>query len=295
MIHRMRYIRFINLLFLLCVLVSGAMAQADFTASETFGCTPLNVKFSIEEATVDMDSITSIDWYFGFGDTITSVDPDTITYENEGVYSVTMIINGDVSSPIIKTDYITVHRTVSATFRYEEYASNFNYRFIPLDEITDPSATYFYMWRYLKSTGTDNRANDYIVTMTDQELAIDSVTLDTGTYTVRLRVEDTYGCASSSEMVVQVTTEIQIPNVFVPEVEKFYIIDPADIGTVLKFEVFNRYGLLIFSQVAPIINWNGKTNNGQDLRTGVYYYLLQSVEGDTNSRYDQAGFIHLYR
>jgi PKD repeat protein len=295
MIHRMRYTHSIILILFFFVLPLNVLAQADFTASLTSGCTPLEVKFSIDEATVDMDTISSIDWYFGFGDTITSINPDTVTYEEGGLYTVTMVINGHLSAPVIRTDYIHVHRTVSATFRYEEYASNFNYRFIPLDEITDSLATYFYMWRYQKTNGTDSRVNDHIVTIDNPLLAIDSLTLDTGTYLVRLRVEDTYGCNSSFESIVEVASEIELPNVFVPAHEEFYIIDPQNLRTVLKFEVYNRYGMLVFSQLAPIINWNGKTNSGQDLNTGVYYYLLKSVEGDANARYNKTGFIHLYR
>jgi hypothetical protein len=295
MIHRMRYIHSISMLFLTIVFSQGVMSQPEFNASETSGCTPADIIFSIDEATVDMDTITSIDWYVGFGDTISSIDPVTVTYEDGGIYTVTMVINGNVSSPVVKSDYILIHRTVNAAFRYEEYAINHNYRFIPLDEITDSLATYFFMWRYNELTGTDDRANDYAVTIDNQELAIDSVTLDTGTYSVTLRVEDTYGCLSSNESIVQVVSQLQLPNVFVPQYDEFYMIDPNNLNTVLRFEVFNRYGLLVFSQEAPLINWNGKTNSGQDLNTGVYYYLLRSVQGDASGRYNQAGFIHLYR
>jgi len=271
------------------------MAQPDFTADVTEGCTPLHVKFSIDPASVDMDTIDRIDWHFGFGDSISVIDPDTQVYENEGMYTVAMVINGYRESAIVKTDYIIVHRTLRSIFRYEEFALGNNYRFIPIDEITDPSATYFYMWRYHKLTGVDDRSHDYIVNISNQEIAIDSVTLDTGTYEVGLRIEDDYGCSSNYSTLVQVFESIQIPNVFVPDVEKFLIIDPLNQNTVLKFQVFNRYGLLVFSQESPIINWDGKSNTGIDLNTGVYYYILESVEGDPAERYEQLGFIHLYR
>ncbi len=272
-----------------------SVAQPDFTASATSGCTPLNILFAVDPSTIDTNTITSIDWYFGFGDTITAIKPDTVTFEDEGIYSVTMIINNNLADPVIKTDYIRVHRTLSAAFRYEEYAINFNYRFIPLDEITDPFPTYFFMWRYDKLNGTDSRANDKVVTILDQEAAIDSITLDTGIYRVRLRVEDTYGCASSSESIVLISPEIVIPNVFAPDEEHFFVIDPQNINTVLHFQVFNRYGNLVFSQVAPVINWTGQNNAGLDLNTGVYFYILESIEGDISARYNQTGFIHLYR
>jgi PKD repeat protein len=269
-------------------------AQPDFSASMTEGCTPLGVKFSIDESTVNIDTISRIDWHFGIGDTVTSLDPDTVIFGEEGIYTIAMVINGMTESAIVKTDYITVHRTVSAAFEYEEYAPNNNFRFLPVDVITDLTATYFFMWRYNKKDGSDSRGNDHIVTYADQLNAIDSVTLDTGVYTVTLRVEDTYGCLSRFSRDITIAEEIQVPNIFLPDEEEFLIIDSQNSETVLKFQVFNRNGLLVFSQLAPVINWNGKTNNGSILNTGVYFYILEAIQGNTGGRFSQQGFIHLY-
>jgi hypothetical protein len=297
MILRMQYLLEINIVFFFVLLSLDVRAQPDFTADITEGCTPLKVKFSIDPATVNMDTITRIEWNFGTGDTLTSLDPDTVVYTTEGTFTVIAVINNHRSSPIIKTDYITVHRTIIATFRFEEYASNSNYRFIPLDEITDDSAIYFFTWRYENLDGTDTRVNTYILTRTNQSVAIDSVTLDTGVYRVQLIIDDTFGCFSRSADTVQVATTIRIPNLFIPAIEGFFIIDPQNLNTILKFEVYNRYGMLVFSQESPIINWNGKNNAGDDLNTGVYFYILKSVKGDPSGRYAKTknGFIHLYR
>ena len=271
------------------------LAQADFTASVAEGCTPLHVKFSIDQTSVDMDTISRIDWHFGFGDTLRALDPDTVSYEQEGLYTVVMVINGYRDSSVVKTDYISVHRSVRSVFRYEEYASGNNFRFIPLDRITDDTATYVYMWQYHLLTGTDDRSSEYIININNQENAIDSITFNTGIYLVGLRIEDGYGCTSRYSDTVQVHEGIRVPNVFVPSHEEFYIIDPQNKNTILKFQVFNRYGLLVFSQTSPIINWNGKSNTGIELNTGVYYYILESIEGDPAAKYNQIGFIHLYR
>lgn len=291
----MTRLRFAYMLLLQLAFSLALLGQADFTASDTEGCTPFRVKFAIDESTVNIDTISRIDWHFGRGDTLIAVDPDTIIFEHEGVYTVTMVINGYRDNPVVKADYITVHRTVGSAFQYEEYAPNNNYRFIPLDEITDSVATYFFMWRYEKTDGSDSRSNDYIVTLENQLNAIDSVTLDTGVYQATLRIDDTYGCLSRFSLLVNVAEEIQIPNIFYPDMEEFLIIDSQNLNTLLKFQVFNRYGLLVFTQTAPTINWNGKTNNGTLLNTGVYFYILESVEGDAAGRYNQQGFIHLYR
>ncbi len=291
----MNYLRVIIPFLFLSFLFSGGMAQPDFTADVTEGCNPFRVKFSIDPATVDMDTISRIDWHFGIRDSVSAIDPDTVIYEVEGLYTIAMVINGHTQSAVVKTDYITVHRTVRSVFQYEEYAPGNNYRFIPIDQITDPAATYYYFWRYYKLTSDDERSHDYTVNINNQEIAIDSVTLDTGNYRVVLRIEDSYGCSSRyEESSIWIYESVQIPNVFLPGYDDYYIIDPKNINIILEFQVFNRYGLPVFSQTSPIINWNGKSNTGTELNTGVYYYILEAVEGDPAQRYSQQGFIHLY-
>lgn len=277
------------------VTVVGSVSQGDFIADVTSGCSPLAVKFSIDESTVDLDTIDFITWNFGIGDTVNAIDPDTVVYFEGGEYTVSMAINGNRASAVIKEDYINVYQTISAAFRSEEFAPK-TFRFVPLDVITDTSARYDYMWRYNKTDGSDSRSTDYTnINYLNQGTAIDTMSLDTGTYIILLRVEDTYGCMSRFETRLTVLEEIEIPNVFVAQPGSFFIIDPQNLSTVLNFKVFNRFGTLVFEQEAPIINWDGKTSWGRDLVTGVYYYILQSTQGDTTERYSQNGFIHLYQ
>jgi hypothetical protein len=121
------------------------------------------------------------------------------------------------------------------------------------------------------------------------------MSLDTGTYNIVLRIEDTYGCLSRFETMLTVLEEIEIPNVFVAQPGNFFIIDSQNLSTILNFKVFNRYGTLVFEQEAPVINWDGRSTWGRDLVTGVYYYILQATQGDTSERFSQKGFIHLYQ
>jgi PKD repeat protein len=280
------------------VTVTGIIVQPDFTADAVSGCSPLPVRFSIDESTLDLDTVSYITWDFGFGDTVNTTAPDTgmtVVYPDGGDYTVVMIVNGYRSLAVTKEDYITVHQKVRATFRSDEFAPK-TFRFIPLAEITDSSARYIYRWRYNKTDGTDNRSTDYTnISYLNLETAIDTMSLDTGTYNIGLRIEDSYGCLSRFEIMLTVLEEIVIPNVFVAQPGSFYIIDSQNMNTVLNFKVFNRYGTQVFEQEAPIINWDGRSTWGKDLVTGVYYYILQATQGDANERFSQNGFIHLYQ
>ncbi|MEM6964472.1 MAG: PKD domain-containing protein [Bacteroidota bacterium] len=87
---------------------------ASFTASPTSGCAPLTVNFSNNSS----PSVTTWDWSFPGGNPATSSDPDpTVTYDNPGIYSVTLTVsNSSGSDTFTETDFITVNALPSANF-----------------------------------------------------------------------------------------------------------------------------------------------------------------------------------
>ena len=78
----------------------------------------------------------------------------------------------------------------------------------------------------------------------------------------------------------------------------------------VEFHVFNRWGREVFSYTgqvggssddpddAILINWDGRSNEGKELSTGVYYYVAE-VTFDTispeNREKTLKGWIHLIR
>lgn len=282
------------LAFLVTVL---SQAQVDFTADITEGCSPIKVKFTIDPATIDYDTVESMLWSFGFLTDIDSTvaNPDTVIYRNPGEFTVSLTINNR-SFKVEKVNYITVHQTVNASFSWEEYAPNYNYRFVPNDEIAPTDELYTFIWEYYELSGSDDRVSiESDINSQNQLRAIDSITLDTGTYRVTLTVmNQDYGCLTQSVRRVVIVDEITLPNVFIYGAGNYFIIDPEDRNTVLNFQLFNRNGMKVFEQTAPIINWNGETTWGKALNTGVYYYVLEATEGDAQGRFTKNGFIHLY-
>lgn len=91
---------------------------------------------------------------------------------------------------------------------------------------------------------------------------------------------------------------LEMPNVFTPNGDQkndlLVPVKQANI-TVKKFEVFNRWGNLVFeSSDAQIIAWNGKTQSGEEANYGVYFYKLSFVDG-TQVENNIQGFVHLIR
>jgi gliding motility-associated-like protein len=85
-----------------------ATQAQDFTASLTEGCAPLHVKFSTS-------AVGQYSWTFGKVNNNTSnVAQPEVTYDEPGVYSVTLTVNNGNS--IVKTDYIKVYAIPSPDF-----------------------------------------------------------------------------------------------------------------------------------------------------------------------------------
>ena len=87
-----------------------AVAQYDFTASESTGYAPLKVKYHfINSASVD--TISKFYWDFGNGETSILENPDTVVYNIPGTYSPSLVFNDRADLMITKSQYITVQET----------------------------------------------------------------------------------------------------------------------------------------------------------------------------------------
>ena len=59
---------------------------------------------------------------------------------------------------------------------------------------------------------------------------------------------------------------------------------------VKKLEIFNRYGLQVYSQTNYTDQWKGQTNNGDELPSATYYYVIEFNNGESKT-----GWIYLIR
>ena len=60
--------------------------------------------------------------------------------------------------------------------------------------------------------------------------------------------------------------------------------DLEDLQGISKFQVFNRYGTKVFENGAYIREWCGTNDDGDELKTGTYYYILDFEDGRTPIR-----------
>ena len=57
-----------------------------------------------------------------------------------------------------------------------------------------------------------------------------------------------------------------------------------------RAQIFNRYGVEVYSKSNYISEWDGKTNSGQELPTATYYYVVALQSGEIKT-----GWVYLNR
>lgn len=86
-----------------------------------------------------------------------------------------------------------------------------------------------------------------------------------------------------------------IPNVFSPngdEINDYFEVS-TDGSTVYELSIFTRTGTRVFFSSSPRIFWDGRSNVGENLKQGVYYYVIEEKDGGDSTQ--EVGFIHLFR
>jgi gliding motility-associated-like protein len=265
--------------------------QADITASAVEGCDSLKVKCSL--VNVDTDTITSVAWDFGNGITSNQIDPDTVLFVNPDRamrrYEITAIINGDSANAVTRNDLFTVYRTVRADFRCADTLTSdqsINKVCWNIDRMYNDSSSYEFLWNFEgKGDITDRRP---LLTFPLQNDTIDA----------QLTITDlTYGCSDTYNGSIILAELLVIQNFFSPNDDNIFDEFVIDGGSIpLHIKIFSRTGALVYeAKGLNIIRWNGTTQSGHKLKTGVYFYILKAVEGDPGERFTKQGFVHLFR
>jgi len=252
---------------------------ADFTDSAS-GCEPLEVQFQSNS-----QYARTYNWDFGDGASSNSPDP-THTYFKEGVYSVTLTVEGfeaglfDVEQ---KTDYVYVYKTPRASF-----FNNKNEVFIPNDPVVFSNTSFdgdSYLWDF----GDGNTSTEESPTYFYQE---------EGEFEVMLIASSNFGCADTfllpNTIFAQLKGEIRVPNAFTPNPngpndgrinpassaelnDIFY----AKMNGVLQYElnIFNKWGELLFVSNDQNIGWNGYYR-GELCQQDVYVWKIKAEFAD---------------
>lgn len=132
--------------------------------------------------------------------------------------------------------------------------------------------------------------------------SIDYTFLAPGDYEFTLWVENEYACADS--VLIQVPVEqvilVHIPNAFTPDSDGVNEVFVPVINNIevddYRFEIFNRWGEMIFGSETPGEGWSGNVKKGEHYAAdGVYTYRLALREITTNEEREFFGHVTLIR
>ncbi|MCC7330965.1 MAG: gliding motility-associated C-terminal domain-containing protein, partial [Flavobacteriales bacterium] len=118
-----------------------------------------------------------------------------------------------------------------------------------------------------------------------------------GTYLVTLIVTDGV-CSDTTSITITANgiSTILIPNVFTPNADghnDVFRVDGENLMNV-KAEIFNRWGLKLYSWNAINGSWDGRTNSGVECPDGTYYFIIEAI-GIDGVEYLEKGSFSLIR
>jgi gliding motility-associated-like protein len=258
----------------------------DFEVPQQIGCAPFTVDF------IDLSTAgTTIlyEWDFGDGNQSNLPNPSH-TYQNPGTYDVSLIIYVPTGCTdtleLFRPALVQVNPTPISSVRVTPRQTSI---YNPTVEVTDLAA----------------KAGEVFYTdMGDGSVYSNTPSFfhqyrDTGTYIVKHVVGNTFSCADTAYVTVEIQPEplIFAPNAFTPNNDGDNdIYKPSIVGSKeYKFFIYSRWGDVVFQTEDPNEGWNGlKFNTGSMLPEGVYTYSI--FMRDLNNRVaEKKGYITLMR
>jgi len=118
-----------------------------------------------------------------------------------------------------------------------------------------------------------------------------------GTYNVCLTSSNN-GCDDTHcyTVIIDANDFVIIPNVFTPDgdgINDLYFINSAGLKE-YKLEIYDRWGLKVFSSETATEKWDGRTTAGVVCTDGTYYFILKAISITTKD-YSTTGYIQLIR
>ena len=164
--------------------VVNALPVADFRASDTTGCFPLNVRFT-DKSLSGSGTVTTWSWDFGDG-TLSDKQNPVHTYTSAGSFTVVLNVTNSngCSKSLARSSYINLQNGVKAGFSYTSPAGCHAPATVNFTNETVGTGTIKYSWDF--GNGKTS-AEENPVTMYDKA----------GGYTVKLIAVNSLGCSDT--------------------------------------------------------------------------------------------------
>ena len=156
----------------------------------------------------------------------------------------------------------------------------------PLSGSYDPNNV-SYQWK--DNSGAPVGTNSNVLNLTDIIASTPSgQVVFPVTYTLTVTSTNT-GCETSSNVVIE-SAYCNIQKGISPDGNGSNDFFDLRLMDVKKLEIFNRYGIKVYSQSDYTDQWKGQSNKGEDLPSATYYYMIEFNSGEPKT-----GWIYLIR
>jgi gliding motility-associated-like protein len=267
------------------ILTVNPIPSANFTASITEGCVPLNVVF----VNTSPNPSTSYSWNFGNGTSSSAVYADSVNYVNGGNFTVSLTASANGCS------FTQSYPNLIAA--YDNPVASFS-TFPQQADILDAEFEFF--------NGSSN-ADSYSWTFGDMNGStaanpVHSYPSEAGEYTVCLIANTINGCSDTACLDVSVIESLiyYIPNAFTPDGNEFNQtfqpifttgFDPYN----FNLTIYNRWGEVVFESNDPTIGWDGTSKNGAYVQSGTYTWRIKFKLRNVDEHIIETGHVNMFR
>lgn len=261
------------------------------TLSNTFVCSGTSQLF---DPVVTGDYPLSYSWTFPSGSPSTSTDSMVVVnFPTSGNVNINLVLTSSFGCSTTFNFPITVSTGFNPNFGvYPICISRFT--FDPLPSLDDSS------WVIDWNMGDGTYLNDMDTSFFNHNYQ------SAGVYNVVMVVQNGAGCIDSVTIPVEVkdTVSIVMPNTLIQSSTvlnnqiDFEVLQPGfNLCITYTYSIYDRWGTLVFEDVNDPLDpdlycslcFKGKTQNGNDLSPGVYYYVLKG-----NFNIMKSGFITIF-
>ncbi|MFT5824084.1 MAG: gliding motility-associated-like protein [Crocinitomix sp.] len=262
----------------------------SFTSNINMGCEPLDVIFT--NTTISDAPLISCIWNLGAGAIIDECGPIAYTYEDAGLYDVSLTTtdaNGCSSEQTI-FDYIYVEPNPIANFTASDYTFNNLSATSEIDFVNSSIGASTYFWDF-GDGGTS----------TNQDPSHFFETTEGSNYEITLIAYSDFGCSDTVNQFIKVEVELiyYIPNTFTPDgndLNNYFQpvfttgFDPYDYALF----IYDRWGELLFVSYNAGVGWDG-TYGDQLAQNGTYVWVIEFKSNISDKKHKETGHVNLLR
>jgi gliding motility-associated-like protein len=258
---------------------------SNISASINQGCVPISVVFTPDITTYDTYSWESNNQNIGTTNAL------AFDFISAGTYNITLTttLNGCTSTATLTNPIIVDAYPIAA---FEPSSDMFTEPGQGLSFWNNSSGAQTYLWDFGDgSTSTDFAPFHLFNNAENEEI------------TVTLIAASNLGCTDTTEFLIEFDPGLvyYIPNSFTPDGDQYnqvflpvftYGIDPSN----YSFEIYNRWGELIFESKNPAIGWDGTFGpDGIQCQNGSYIYKITIKVPSRDERKVFEGHVNLIR